>query len=428
MERMSDAELRECRRVMFSEGIERLYEAREGVRYYLTRRDDVAIDREYLALRQKYGQKEADQLWEKREQEIDDILRFGHGTPVWQALSGLYPNLEYRMSPNERAMRVRKLLTTVERVLRFEMKKFGSAGVPPASNDKAATNVETNSTEADEHGAIARPADGRLAVAHMDDDQGEGALVDKPPVAHGSRLVDKPPVAHGSPLVDEPAMAHFGEANPQSEICNPQSPEALFTDETAQTWDALRAVCFAFEISQRKLSMLANEIIGMSATQMVDRIRAENVREKMKEEMREAVLEFFSTNEITNEAEIQGAPGTGSQQQTAAARGTPMAAATPALMAEEIFVALMEKRRRPRWDRASWAFGLGFSSHSRFFRACLLCYGKTPHEVEIQLIDEILADTASAESNGSHEDAKTQRREESEVGVNAPGNELKPAS
>ncbi|MCY3021725.1 MAG: hypothetical protein NTW87_22160, partial [Planctomycetota bacterium] len=58
--------------------------------------------------------------------------------------------------------------------------------------------------------------------------------------------------------------------------------------------------------------------------------------------------------------------------------------------AEEVYEALQRSRRAPRFHRTTWAMSYGFSSYPKFFRSCLLCYGKTPHQLELEIIEEIL--------------------------------------
>jgi hypothetical protein len=56
----------------------------------------------------------------------------------------------------------------------------------------------------------------------------------------------------------------------------------------------------------------------------------------------------------------------------------------------EVWAELVKSRRAPRWHRTTWAMEFGFTSYQKFFRACLLCYGKTPHQIEIEIIEELL--------------------------------------
>ncbi|MCY3019472.1 MAG: hypothetical protein NTW87_10660 [Planctomycetota bacterium] len=143
-------------------------------------------------------------------------------------------------------------------------------------------------------------------------------------------------------------------------------------------WDPLRAVCAHLEIPQRKLSSFAKEVLGVSAPELVDKIKAEGVRARMKDELKGFIVERSRT---TTRADKETA-GSGFRVQGSGAEGKSEA--------EEVYEALQKSRRAPRFHRTTWAMSYGFSSYQKFFRACLLCYGKTPHQLELEIIEEIL--------------------------------------
>ncbi|HEY3323638.1 MAG TPA: hypothetical protein VGP72_24500 [Planctomycetota bacterium] len=179
-------------------------------------------------------------------------------------------------------------------------------------------------------------------------------------------------------------------------------------------WDPLRTVCFHLGISQRRLTGYCKELTGMSAVEMVDRIKAENVRERIKRELREFITKRIQNAERRNQncgsaanltprppsLEGKGENGDSPSPLTPLPRGGEgnrsdagwTVCATDE--ADEIFAELKKSRRDGRWHRTTWAMGMGFSSYQRFFRACLLGFGKTPHEVEMELIEEILKEAA----------------------------------
>ena len=64
-------------------------------------------------------------------------------------------------------------------------------------------------------------------------------------------------------------------------------------------------------------------------------------------------------------------------------------------IAEWIFAAL-KMSRRTRFHRSEWAFELGFSSYQRIFRAALLCEGLTPHNLEMEVIGELVPEDEGA--------------------------------
>jgi hypothetical protein len=176
--------------------------------------------------------------------------------------------------------------------------------------------------------------------------------------------------------------------------------DARYTEHSLQ-WSPLRKICFHIELAQQRLSAYAREQTGMSAPEIVDCIRVEELRSKMKAQLREFVTGFFST--------ATAASTTEDTERTEGKRGGEKA------LADEIWLALKETRRAPRWHRSVWAAGFGFSSYSKFFRACLLCYGKTPHQLEMELIDEILLEAVEkGEPNGGHEGLEDERKEHKE--------------
>ena len=55
-------------------------------------------------------------------------------------------------------------------------------------------------------------------------------------------------------------------------------------------------------------------------------------------------------------------------------------------------------RKWPEFSQNAWAQGLGFSSYRRLYRACLAVFGKTPHQMEMELIREVLAEGEPVEA------------------------------
>ncbi|HEY3323526.1 MAG TPA: hypothetical protein VGP72_23940, partial [Planctomycetota bacterium] len=224
----------------------------------------------FVAECEKFGDAEAERRREERKDRrmnAEAILC----VPLWQQVSGLYPDNENAMTPRERLGAMLLLVKNAERLLRYEIKYSGE-----------------------------------------------------------------------------------------------QKSEIDAAEVRTYLWDPLRTVCFHLGISQRRLTGYCKELTGMSAMEMVDRIKAEGVRGKIKEELRKFIR---LTAEDAEDAEEQIGD-----------------------TADRVFAALKASRRDGRWHRTSWAMGLGFSSYQRFFRACLLCFGKTPHEVEMELIEEILSE------------------------------------
>ncbi|MCX5769431.1 MAG: hypothetical protein NTZ09_04040, partial [Candidatus Hydrogenedentes bacterium] len=85
---------------------------------------------------------------------------------------------------------------------------------------------------------------------------------------------------------------------------------------------------------------------------------------------------------------------------------------------QEVWGALVKSRRAPRFHRTTWAMEFGFSSYPKFFRACLLCYGKTPHQIELEILEELLEPQMDAEEELRIKNGKlkmTERETETEV-------------
>jgi AraC-like DNA-binding protein len=133
-------------------------------------------------------------------------------------------------------------------------------------------------------------------------------------------------------------------------------------------WDPLQKVCSALGIARAQLSRLSREATGLSAHELVDGIRAESVREKMKESVTK-VVELLR-REHKKEA----------------------------LSVREVWNALREARRGPQFHRGQWALGYGFPNYLRFYRACLFYYKLAPQQLELSIIEELVGEkTAEAE-------------------------------
>jgi hypothetical protein len=129
-------------------------------------------------------------------------------------------------------------------------------------------------------------------------------------------------------------------------------------------WDPLREICLFLGIAQRRLSALCREINGLAVTQLCDAIRAETLRKKMKKRI-----------------------GTWIAEQKVEAGNLKD-------RAFELWRRLKGERLKSGSHRSSFAWNIGFSSYTRLFRACLVCYGLTPQEMELRLIEEGLGEGA----------------------------------
>ncbi|MCY3021937.1 MAG: hypothetical protein NTW87_23240, partial [Planctomycetota bacterium] len=116
---------------------------------------------------------------------------------------------------------------------------------------------------------------------------------------------------------------------------------------------------------------------------------AEGVRARMKDELKGFIVERSRT---TTRADKETA-GSGFRVQglgTGQTGRDKSGDTSPQSEAEIVYAALQKSRRARRFHRTTWALSYGFSSYPKFFRACLLCYGMTPHQLELEIIEEIL--------------------------------------
>ncbi|HEY3321657.1 MAG TPA: hypothetical protein VGP72_14400 [Planctomycetota bacterium] len=297
-------------KAMFSAGVAKMFEARKALTTQELGDAGAGGDEDvfrFVAECEKFGDAEAERRREERKERrmnAEAILC----VPLWQQVSGLYPDNEKAMTPRERLGAMLLLVKNAERLLRYEIKYSGE-----------------------------------------------------------------------------------------------QKSEIDAAEVRTYLWDPLRTVCFHLGISQRRLTSYCKELTGMSAIEMVDRIKAEGVRGRIKEELRKFVLGMKteccgSAADLTPRPpslEGKGENGNSPSPLTPLPRGgegnrSDAGWTACATEADEIFAELKKSRRDGRWHRTTWAMGMGFSSYQRFFRACLLCFGKTPHEVEMELIEEIL--------------------------------------
>jgi hypothetical protein len=63
-----------------------------------------------------------------------------------------------------------------------------------------------------------------------------------------------------------------------------------------------------------------------------------------------------------------------------------------------VWKALKASRRQPDFMHSTWAAEFGFASYTRFYRACMVTHGKTPHQLEMEIIDDLLKERDGEES------------------------------
>ncbi|HYG77131.1 MAG TPA: hypothetical protein VEK08_19155 [Planctomycetota bacterium] len=295
---------------------------------------------------------------ERKRQEIAENL-WVLPVPVWQQMSGLYKGCQDVDSPNERAALLRKFMESVERLIRYELKHANSGGGDTPVPGRAASPAEETTCAQDR--------------------------------SHPDRSV-------GATCTSECDSG----SQPGT------SMKSIFTSgRRSVQWTPIPAICVYLEISQRHLSALCKEINGLAIEQLVDRIKAESLRTSFKERLKEFVLKWFTfRRERRRDA--------GGPSENARRDGDPSATT-----AQEIYTALKKSRREGFFHRATWALELGFSSYQRLFRASLLEERRTPHELELAIIESLIPNDAPCvhgqnrdDGERSRKDPETQRTEE----------------
>ena len=349
---LTDAEWEHPEEAMFTGGLVKMWNCRNVIEAKFKRRkyDEFAEEEQYNKDKNQFGRKEAFKRFEQRMAEHvrqENVAeRF---MPLWRNVSGLYQDEAYVYGPMERARRIMTLINAAARLIRHELK---------FNEDRR------------------RPKDAN-ANSEIRNPKSEG---------NGEGQTTKSGAAQGT---DEARSTETAARSTETRTAEQIAYEAEVEEEERQMcavrtflWDPLRTICAHLEIPQRRLSSFAKEVLGISAPELVDKIKAKSVRARMKEELKEFIIQ----NSKCKMDEASGTPLTPDSLRSS--RPSPHGGEGNA--AEEILAALQKSRRAPRFHRTTWAISYGFSSYQKFFRACLLCYGKTPHQLELELIEELL--------------------------------------
>ena len=185
-------------------------------------------------------------------------------------------------------------------------------------------------------------------------------------------------------------------------------------DARTYLWDPLASICKYLAISQRKLTTLSKEYTGMAAHELIDRIRAERVKDKMRADLRPFVANFLSTQRHEG-TKAQRTEDNNKEPAEEALRSTnPQSPISNPQLASAVWYALKVSRQSPEFHRATWAMSHGFANYQRFYRACLLYYGLTPGQLELEVIRELLDEYKKQEtevkSDGAVSNTNTENR------------------
>ncbi len=146
-------------------------------------------------------------------------------------------------------------------------------------------------------------------------------------------------------------------------------------------WDPIAEVCRAMEIAPSALSRFCKELTGNSLVQVMDSVRAETLRGKLKAGVRRAVQ--------SSKFKVQSLNG-----EESSAHGASLGTIEEGIWA--VWDAIKAERKWPRFSQNAWANEMGFASYRRLYRACQVVYGMTPHQLELRLIEEVLGEGEEA--------------------------------
>ncbi|HYF52062.1 MAG TPA: hypothetical protein VEJ63_21815 [Planctomycetota bacterium] len=312
------AELERPEEAMFSGGVDKFVSIMGAMRFL----NQQAREREFAELLKK-GMSEKDvqarrEQAERRSEELREI-------PFWQRLTGMTPDKIHDMEPHVRRRALTRLFNAAKLLFRHEIelneKGASMAQLPPPNSQHEDTKAPRQKEEEDGNGSrSARPSS-------------EGSLSSQSKIQNLKSKID----------LDAPAPRTF-------------------------LWDAIREVCHFLQIAKAALSRFIKELTGMSAIELVDSLKAKNVKARMRTVLFPALREQNSESRIQKPEERR--------------------AANERIV---IWKRLKDSRRNPDFHRATYAIELGFASHQRMYRACLLAHGKVPSQLEWELIDEFLS-------------------------------------
>lgn len=164
-------------------------------------------------------------------------------------------------------------------------------------------------------------------------------------------------------------------------------------EERTIYWNPTVEICRELEIAQSKLSAFLKEFNGLSLSETIDCVKAEKVKGKMRGGLK---ILLSQRHEGTKKAGENGRRGEG-EKENGGAQGASLGAGSW----DEVMAAwgyIKEGRKRAGMDLNVWAQGLGFGSHRRLYRACLVVFHKTPYQLQLELIQEILAQRETVEN------------------------------
>jgi hypothetical protein len=137
-------------------------------------------------------------------------------------------------------------------------------------------------------------------------------------------------------------------------------------DERTFLWDPVATICVELGIARRKLSALTRELTGMAAHEVVDKVRAETIEEKLDADLARRFRRRVDA-------------GKRFHHETTYATW---------YWEDILWDMLKRSRRAPYFDRAAWVVRMGFPNYARYRRGVMLAHGGvTPQQLEGRVID-----------------------------------------
>jgi hypothetical protein len=142
-------------------------------------------------------------------------------------------------------------------------------------------------------------------------------------------------------------------------------------DERTFLWDPVPTICFEMGIARSKLSSLTKELTGMAAHEVVDKVRAEGIGNKMAYEWASLLKrKFVAGGDMPPDPRFAKCES----------------------WDEMVGIVVREAKREPAFENARRAVRLGFPNYARFRRGVMLAYkGATPQALEAMLLRDFAA-------------------------------------
>jgi len=304
----------------------------------------------------------------------------------WQRLSGLHPGAESELSCDDYERGALKLINEFKRLLRIELDADRKLRGPKPKPKPAPID--------DEHD----PDHPEYA-----DDDDDGTPPPAPPPRGEGRTAAAP---SNLPTSKENVPV---EATNLSLSSQERGPGGEVVGLRTFLWDPLPKVLRLLGISKKKMSQITKEFTGMSAHEVMDKMKAEDVRERMDLDAAKFIAQawayfgmYKSWAPWQEKKDNQGRKlmpwmklqsyeerlekcerGIYAPSAPRAVRKEARPAWPPPGDRHTLYKMRRESRRPGEFDLATWAIQHNFPNYARFRKACLLAHGLTPQQLEM---------------------------------------------